>query len=604
MTSVFGLFLLLTSSMRKTVQFLWLVGAFVWFDTAGADVLPARMEGQYAAESFHTVEIKVGTPCRLMRLLIDFNSNSLVTRVPVQVFSRSYSPAFGGSDVVHFGGKEYRVATFADGGSLAASMGCATCEGVIGLGAGSKIWVQSDEAIFTAGAVLMEEELIAFSRYSRGLGVVQCLPGFTNLCTAPAFLEGKPVVVYFGLPVDKTLVPPDVFLDYTAGMNVEVNPPRDWPNLHFKFPANPNPSNPAHDDANRFDLRREDIVTKSRRSGYDLLLGSSMSNTTVVLSRSAWRSFMIRKNWISGTAQIVPWRVRKHWSAYSLIGMLGTSILFLYWKLSPSGAWNVAYKAGWKVFAEALGFALAITTYALPMSQTALDGHVEVNIFFGCVLANMFLWQLFSCLIYFGVAENFLGHVTVPVGRKGLNPQARGRQQADSDNAGSIFPKVTQWNYSQDITVRRLNPRLWTVMSLSNETTVLTAGLLLVMETRIETLGNFFVLLFALVLLFNITYHLIVALNIPTGDRWRFAWALYWTNSVIVLAVGIIIVEVHIMAPFIARFIPAFPRIVPYVGVVVYAAALMLASTCAKFRSVYEESQRRKAMNAIQKQHI
>ena len=295
--------------VRSTLFLVILLSSIFSINETVADVLPSRMEGQYAAESFHTVEIKVGTPCRLMRLLVDFNSNLLVTREPIQLFSRSFSPAFGGSDVVHFGGKDYRVIVAADGGAMAAALGCASCDGVLGLGAGTKIWAQASESIFTAGAVLLDEELIAFSRSTGGLGVVQCLPGFTNLCTTPALLEGKPVLVYFGIPSVKTLVPPGIFLDYTAGLNIEVNDQRDWPNLHFKFPAMPNPSNPFNDNANRFDLRREDIVTKSRRSGYDLLLGSSMNNSTVILPRSAWRSFMIRKNWISGTVQIVPWKV-------------------------------------------------------------------------------------------------------------------------------------------------------------------------------------------------------------------------------------------------------------------------------------------------------
>ncbi len=559
------------------------------------DVLPSRMEGQYASESLHTVSIKVGTPCKLMRLLIDFNSNKLVTRIPVQTFSRSFSPAFGGSDVVHFGGKDYRVLVTADGGLLAAGLGCPSCDGVLGLGSGSKIWLQADESIFTAGAVLLDEELIAFSRSTRGIGVVQCLPGFTNICTAPAVLEGMSVIVFFGVASTKTKVPLTIFNEYTSGLNVGVNDPEDWGNLRFKFPALPKPGDPSSDDSNHFTLRREDIVTKSRKTGYDLLLDSSGNTSVVVLSRSAWRSFMIRKNWITGTAQIVSWKVRKHWTVYALIVLLVTACLFLYWKLSPSGAWNIAYKAGWKVLAEGCGTTLAILTYALPTSQTALEGHVEVNIFLGCVLINMFLWQLFSCLVYFELADNFFGKVSItledvskPAGIKGDIGMAEGEI----------------WDHAPDVRVRYLNPRLWTVMGLSNETTVLILSLLLIMETRVETLGNFFILLFSLILLFNIMYHLLIALNIPTGDRWRFAWALYWTNAVIILVVGLIIVEVHMMSPFIERFIPAFPRIVPYVSAIVYAAVLPVASACARFRSLYEESMREEAIREIRKKHV
>jgi len=463
---------------------------------------------------------------------------------------------------VHFGGRDYRVLAKQDGGAMAAALGCPRCDGVLGLGSGSRIWLYSEETVFTAGAQLLDEELLAFTRgLGDDKGRVVCLPGFPNLCTARGVVRGHDVMVYFGLPATRTRVPKVVFDAYSLGLNIGHNDPEDWGDLEFTFPVIPGSGR-----ANSFRLRREDIVTKSRRGGLDLLLESGgLDDTTVILSQSSWRSLLIRKNHQTGTIQTTSWSVSKHWSVYALLTLLVESVLFLYWILTPSGAWEMRYKPIWKIGAEAAGAILAVVTYALPATQTALQGHIEVNIFVGAILINQILWQIYAGLVSLGVAADFFGDLSF-LGKE------RGKR-------------------------RRMHPRVYLAMNMANQTILLILAWLLVIETRVETLGGFFSLLFVLILLGNLVYHLLLVGYVPTGDKRTFVWILYWINALVIVLVGVIVVEIHVLAPFVERFIPMAARFIPLVSVVVYAALVLLASSAAKLRSEFELFMRQTAVS-------
>ncbi len=543
------------------------------------DVIPSRMEGQYAIETFHVVELRVGTPGRLMKLRLDFNSARLVTKIPLSAVSTSYSPFGGGSDVINFAGNDYRLLTDADGGALAASLGCPSCDGVLGLGEGSRLYLYGEETTYTAGAQLVDEDLVAFLRQlPDNSGDVRCLPGFSNICTAQAEIYGQPVLVYFGLPSTKTVVPKSIYEAYTAGLSVSKNDADDFGDLHFTFP-----SIVGSGDANHFTLRRQDIVSKSRRGGLDLMLESGMADpSTVILSQSAWRSFLLRKNHKTGRMQITSWVVNKHWSVYSLLTLLFESILFLYWVLTPSGAWSLDPKAAWKVAAETAGAALAIVTYVLPSTQTALAGHAEINIFIGSVLANQLLWQAYAGFVTLGLARDFFGDLTILSGNSGNS----GKKNSSPIIGANAFAPVGVGKMGKPLKIR---PRVYLAMNMANQTILILLAFMLVIETRVETLGGFFACLFVLILTGNLCYHLLLISYIPTGNRITFAWSLYWVNAIVIVLIGFLIIDLAVLSPFIERFLSNLvSRYVSVASFVVYAAVILLASSAAKLRSEFE----------------
>ncbi len=514
-------------------------------------VFPSRMEGQYAIESFHTVELKIGTPCKAVRLVVDFASTGVKTKLLLPLISRSFSPALGGSDVIHFGGHNFRVPVVLDGGAQAEALGCADCLGSIGIGPGSKLWLYFQDVIFTPGSVIIDEPLIAYTSQAAGDGWFDCLPAMTNLCTVSgAGVTGKsgfsddplvgkvkiPVTIRFGIASFATIVPPTLYEAFTQGRNIQKNSnPDDWPDIVFDIPATA-----GGGDDNRLTLRSEDIVTASRRTGHDLLLKPGSDATTVILGRSAWRSFMLRRRMDTGEAQVVSWCSRKHWTNYGLFLIAATSILFVYWKLSPSGGWKtpgqaVTWGPMWKILSSALIATLGIVTYALPMTQKALKGHLDVNIFVGTVLGNMILWQIFAAVVYLaGGGGRILGSYMVPTGGEASPPPPPPPPQPVT-TLSSVTPSSMRFRPSNGEFVTTIEdrapassrmplplvylvPRLWVIMSAANETVIILIALMAFAETRAESLGTFFILLASLFLLYNLTYHAIVAFFISTSN--------------------------------------------------------------------------------------
>lgn len=587
-------------------------------------VFPSIMEGQYAIDSHYTVELKIGTPPRATRLAVDFASTGIKVAINVPQLSRSYSPALGGSDIVHFDGLNFRVPLSFDGGSKAISLGCRDCEGSIGIGAGSNIWLYYKKGIFTAGSVVLDENIIAYSDRSSDKGVFPCLPSQPNYCTTPKIVRATTgfkrdkkfgeitgtVKVEFGFATPKTVVPSWLYAAYTQGRNVQRNAdPQEWPDIHLNFGVIPDS---GHN--NKIKIRSDDLVTRSRRTGYDLLLQVGTDNSTIVLGKNAARSFMFKRDWHSGTGQVVGWEVRKHWSYMALSVMLISSILFVYWKLSPSGEWKPPAQATtfgpfWKLVVSFLGAVLLIFVYAYPTIQESLAGHLDFNVYLGSYIGVVVLWQLFGAALYmFGGSKRILGYEEIP--SKGGPPI-----EETSNFIGSSYSPRRPYTEDGMFPLREpsssmlpkrlvyLTPRLWVIIGVTNESILLLTLLLVFLETRVESLGNFFTVLISLSLLFNMVYHLIIAMFVSTSDRvirgktsrlktlrWSFMWALFWVSCATLIIIGTILTQIHIVHPFIERHISRFPRLVVYSTVFVYGAGFLLAISWARQRIIYEEN--------------
>lgn len=613
-----------------------LIWCFLLAGLSQAAIFPTIMEGEYAIENFYTVDLMVGTPPRSLRLAVNFSSTGITTAQPIPLLSRSYSPALGGSDVVHFDGDNIRVPLSVDGGYRAKLLGCSDCDGAIGIGAGANIWLYYTEAIFTAGSVVLDERLGAYDYKSSGKGEFECLPGVPNLClTYPnvrvtsGFKSDKSVGrvsglvrVNFGYPVPKTIVPPWLYHAFTQGRNVQKNPgPGDWPDLEFEVPTISGTG-----DTNKFVIRSEDLVTRSRRTGYDLLLAPGPDDVTVIIGTNAARSFMFKRSWHTGVGQVVSWEVRKHWSAYALVMMIVGSVLFVYWKLSPSAEWKVpgqgaTYGPFWKILASFTGGSLLIITYALPNTQTALSSYLDFNVYIGAFIANMILWQIFGAALFlFGGSMRLLGYHALPITTKdtlasrdsllrmgdGMSPH-----YTEDGPFPSAYPAASRIPQRYVY----LTPRLWIVISVANESVLLMMLLLVFLETRTDTLGTFFTVILVFGVLFNMLYHMMIAFFVNTrteadqpylkttirgerrrSTRWSFTWLLFWVSIGTLFVVGLILAQIHIVQPFVERHVTRFPKLIIYTTAFAYGAGLLLAISWARQRVIYEEKTKLKLM--------
>jgi hypothetical protein len=622
--------------------------------TTDASIFPTTLEGKYAIESKFTVTIKVGTPCQPMRLVVDMASTGLTTKLPLPMISRSFSPAMGGSDIIHFANHNFRVPVTVDGlNAKAASLMCSDCDGSIGIGPGSKLWLYFQDAIFTPGSVILEEPLIAYTSLSgtSDRGWFNCLPAMPNICTVsdPGLrvttgfktdsLVGRVTMtgmtLMFGLASQVTIVPQPIYQAYTQGRNIQLNSdPNEWPDIEFKIPASAGGGN-----RNSVTLRAEDIVTRSRRTGYDLLLAPGpVGSTTVVFGISAWRSMMLRRRMDTGEAQVISWQSRKHWSTYALVMLYIVPIMFVFWKLSPAGSWKVAgqaptYGPMWKILCSGFAALIGMLTYGLPNTQQALEGSLDFNIFLGCTLGLSILWQIFAAVAYLsGGAGGVLGYYVVySEKRTNLdNPSTVGLFLPKPDMAPLREPAANDL----PTPLVYLTPRLWVIMAVANETVIILTMILILIERRAESFGSFFVLLASLFLIFNLVYYAIIAFFVSTGNdsgsvdynvdyrskgsrkrwgfegvrakktRWSFVWLLFWVCTAVVIIASFVFVEIHVMQPFIERHILRFPRVSPYISVFVYASALILAIRWANHRVIYEELTKAKMIHEYRQRNL
>jgi len=252
---------------------------------------------------------------------------------------------------------------------------------------------------------------------------------------------------------------------------------------------------------------------------------------------------MLRRRLTTGEAQVVSWCSRKHWSTYALVMMYIAPAMFVFWCLSPAGAWKtpsqaVTWGPVWKLLTSGLAATLGLLTYGIPMTQDALKGQLEVNIFLGTVLVNMVLWQIFAAGAYLtGGAGRVLGYYTVhyiprtpsDVASKTTSRISKqfGGYESKTIGAGPPVVGTTPALYaplhpaaadSMPLPLVYLTPRLWIIMTISTEVVIVLIGLMVAIERRAESFSSFFVLFMAMFLIFVLVYHCVVAFFVSTTN--------------------------------------------------------------------------------------
>ncbi len=568
------------------MTFVWFLGLLLLSTGAHGTLIPSSMEGVHAIEAFHTVSLRVGTPGRVMKLIVDFTSSKLLTSFSLEAFSASFkSTMVGQTDVVLIGGRTFRVVVGPDNGK-ARALGCATCRGVLGLGPGSKLWLYEQDATFTSGAVAMGEGIPAYERIREAhhLGRFDCLPLQDEVCAVVGRVQGRDnITVVFGRNSPKTQVPVDIFDEYVDGLNVNDNTdPDDWGDLSFVFP-----SNDGRD--NKWKLRARDIVCPSAKGPKpDLLLEGSGDPNLVVLSRAAWGSMMFKRFWKDGQGQVVQWKTSKHASTYTLVTLVLVAFMYYYWTLDPPGAWSFDMNNPyWRVLADGLTVTLALLTLFVPPTWNALWASPEVGAYALFTLLLMIIWQLVGISVRVGRWKDLLGPTRVYANHFDAPPLS----------IGAHDPPARQ----QLVLLGESHPRIWVAQSLARETVVVITMLLLVMETRAETLGSFGTAGIGLLLLFTVFHYTAIALLMRTGrgNSMHFGWALFWVTAVYLVVATTIIVDIYVVGPFIARFVNIPPLYFPLLRASLYALVLVVAANTAFKRVVIEEALREKALSVL-----
>ena len=588
------------------VSAIWMM---IWHSSQAA-IFPTNMEGQYALESHFVVSLKIGTPPHPLRLVVHLASTEVTTKIPLSMVSRSYSPAMGGSDVIHFHDHYLRFPVTIDPtNSKAIALLCSDCDGSIGLGFGSKLWLHFQDVIFTSGSFAMDESLVAYSSQASNEGWFNCLPAMANLCTvsdplleATTGFDSDPggtvtmtgLTVMFGVSDPVTVIPQALYAAYTAsGRNIQNHRHAyDWPDIHIRIPATA-----GGGDTNVLVLRAEDIVTRSRRTGSDLLLQPGpVGSTTIVLSNSAWRSMMVRRRWDTGQAQVVSWCARKHYSSYALTLLYILPLLYVYWKLSAAGSFKApgqasTYGPGWLIMSSGLAVLLGLMTYGIENSREALKGDLAFDIWIGCTIVLMSIWAIFASVLYLvGGSERVLGSYII-FGLQKESREKRVESWLPPPDSWGLQPKDPAANHVPRRLVY-LTPRLWMMMGIVTESIIIITLMMVLLERRAESFGMFFVAAAALFFVFNLVYYSCIAFYVTTanhrGTQRSFMWILFWVSMAIVIVASFIMIEISVIRPFLERHDVRFPRLYVFLSLFLYLSGLIISIRWARHRCWYE----------------
>lgn len=280
-----------------------------------SEIIPTRMVGTHLDEEIHTTKIQVGTPPRELWLVIDFASDSLViSSAPSQGavagdiatsdpadWSSSYSPVAGGSDMIRLSGRRYRVPT-SHNPRAAALTGCPACHGVLGVGAGSPLWLVWNRATFSAGAITLGHKQPQVK--GDGRPRISCQHLEPDLCVSQAIVFGQSYTVRFRFNSSYTLLPWTAYDSYVGSRSISNTPVSAWPRLRLSFSSADAPI-----DTRRpvLKIAPQSLLGNSRAGGAQTLLlrrSPDPNSNEIVLGRTVWRSLMMYREFDTGRAII------------------------------------------------------------------------------------------------------------------------------------------------------------------------------------------------------------------------------------------------------------------------------------------------------------
>jgi hypothetical protein len=517
------------------------------------------LEGKTRGESIHVVELKAGTPRTTLRLALDYEGVGVTTITPYsEEISSTYSPAGGGSDEVIIAGKRVRLPFTADPLRVA-ELGCSTCEGLLGVGASSPLWIVWKEATFGSGAISLDglahtvKDAERFNRMEireQKRNAIACDVGFSGLCRTEALVgpDKELNTVIFSFESSRTLVPPSVYDAYTAGKNIFDTPRDKWPDLDFEFTTLTNTSKDAVLEAR---VRRHDIVASTHTGSPELLLApqTDFPNTTF-LGRPAWRSFFVFKDWETNEAKIFNWKVEKDLTHYARFILATSGFLLMWWKGTPSGEWGLAWKfRPFKMVGCVLISVLSIVTIWIDGTRCALLGFTPVDIYaqvftystllllVPAVLIHLLMWQGYSRQSKW-MFEYLMGLTHSEEEAIRLEKVKKTSSEPLPSEASVTPPRWMTIPSGQHIYANpfllSLNPapphyargmfhyelgsqRVWAVINFCFETLLILTTLLAWWSTREDTLAGFGSLMIVSFLLINTTYHFIAQMYHRSG---------------------------------------------------------------------------------------
>lgn len=571
---------------------------------AAASILPSRMEGRHLPEEKHVATVVVGTPGKSLRLALNFTDRYIRLGNPTTSITYQPSGVDHGTDVVHIGGKRLRLPIKWDE-EAAARCACPTCDGTLGVGASSSLWIMWRSVTMTAGSMLLDT--VAPPIRDSPAGVSKCMEPHHTLCATYAKVYGKRYMVDFTFSSARTLVPIDVYDQYVGRRSVGRDVPEAWGSLEMEFGSEAPVASK---------IRLSSLVVRGRHGVRHLLLGVSPRNDTIYMGRSAWRSLMIYRDFVDGIIKIVPWETRKHYTSLALILIVVLFAIFIHWKQTRDGMLFPRSKLyPDRTVLELVGTGIVVLSYYLPEIRDAvrISPSFDIYVFF----SGFFLltWECLAAILYAWDGTVMLGdlyarkpHTNGPFRSEGRTlPRHRVRRAPASPltNPGKSWKEIRATIYrrivrppllTQDHIVIRSRASL--IRQITHENVLLLGALLLTVEARLDSFAIAFSFLFALGLTVNLVYQVWMAIYHFFGYGRVGLWLLFIGTLVAITVATVVITYLEISRPYLRRRLSTRPWTIDAFTAVVYVAVILASSIFAGYR-IREERKYYAGMNMV-----
>ncbi len=595
------------------------------FDTL-VELIPSRLEGKTRGQSVHVADLKFGTPRKTLRAGLDFAGSKVTTIIPqTSEISSTYTPAGGGSELIWISGNRLRLPVTTDAYKVESL--CSRCEGLIGVGPASPLWMVWKEATFGSGAVSLGsladiiKDADAFNRLeipSQLDNHIHCAIGFTEgLCKTTALVgPNKDLVnVIFLFEERSTLVPDAVYDAYTDGKNIELTDNEDWDDLEFDF-IDLTVDSPASFVRTR--IRRHDMVSETEIGTNQLNIGVSPLNDTVFIGRTAFRSFFVHMRWIPNTIQVINWKVEKSYEGYIGFVLIIVGLSLVWWNGTRSGMWSMQWKPRPRRILGMLFFSvISFITIWTTNTRCAIREFLIVDVFFQ-VFTYLFLLLAWGAILLHLIMRYGYGRNTVWVYRIfGLtyaehtfiqeHEEAQMHNRASFDTSKNTKERlrrsvnqVSIGDALRSIGNRKILPlekymwynanvgsqRLWSIITVSGDMVLFSTLILAWNTTREDTLTGIGSLLLFSFMIIIASYHLISHFY-HRGGHHTLAWYAFIGFSVVHLVLAILVAEVYIYYPFIHRFVPDYSNTPSVISFLFTLGLFYFAESIAKARVTY-----------------
>ncbi len=486
------------------------------------DIIPTELvNGALPGERAYTLHLFVGTPPESLQFEITFKTDLFILYRQQRLHSVSYSEENGGSDIIFFGSKSYRVPIVFDPQRhlYGEHSHCIHCIGMIGFGKGSLFWQIWTDCSFTSISMIAGglHDLMYSTGQKKCKGCIISCDVYSldsSMCVTQGILENYRIkndenMHKIRISIDNpfTYLPQKLYDRYMLGKNMfKDDPINDWEPLKISVPQMKIIELHLHSNlvqkginvdscekSIRMIIDPSTLIYNFKVEGKTLLLKSNPdpNDTSITLGNSIWKQFIFYKT-VNGEALFIQQHIlHDHFSILS--GIIFALLLWylVRWKMTDMILTNIKDKNTFQVgnwlnaFYEFTAPILSLIAILLPNNRDILSDFpvlysISIVIYSVALILELFVTALWTI--------NWLK----------LKPYKR---EILTQNVYSIF----RINFLRNIT----------------HETILMIGLwVIVVERRTEGISTALTVIINIYNLYNITFHVFLFLIYTIYSGW------------------------------------------------------------------------------------